>query len=477
MKNVLNFGCSALAATLLFAGGAVYAADSPKLVAPIYKGAVPALPADGVKNVPAHTGVGVFGGIKALDCNPHAGLTADGPWCFLTRDPIDKVKAFYEKAIGPMQPINGKWGLGGGLRTQGYAVYAERAWTEFDTDSGRSAGHVYTGISLHALPPPPVRGKEAKTTDDSWEGQEVFKFYAQTRHFGAFNEGVDWFGDPSKRKPAELHALYKKHGRLESALFQRKGPKSEPVDETLRARYSKKQGELMKGAQSGMVPSQAQIAQMQAAAQRPMPAAQSATPENAEFNAFMKKNPKVAKRYAELTQKTITLMQQGKFDEADAADEELEKLVQSHPELAALERRSQGRSAAAGAAQQAQENQAMGAMNNKMDQANWGTWLDYIKAAEKEAYYTLIVIDRAFLTGKEKDYSRDRTLIAKETAGSIPHPQVFGFTYGASAQQPAQAGGSSPVTQPSAPPEQPKRPQDEVKDAAKKGWKALKKLF
>ena len=46
------------------------------------------------------------------------------------------------------------------------------------------------------------------------------------------------------------------------------------------------------------------------------------------------------------------------------------------------------------------------------DKANWGIWLDYLKTLDKEAYYTLIVIDDAF-RGDEKDYSRDQSLIAQ----------------------------------------------------------------
>ena len=217
---------------------------------------MPAVLAEGVKVADAYTAS--IGGIKALDCEgfnsrkdyglgrSHSAQEAEkagfvpGPWCFLTRDPIDKVKAFYDKAVGPMHVINGAWGPPPRKPVQGYQVYTERAWFEGGDVPPRFE---YNVISLHALPAPPVRAnvKEVKTTDDTWAGQEVYKFYGATRHFGGLIEAVDWFGDPSKRKPAELDLFYKRYNHLESALYQHKGPKSEPVDETLRAKYGQKQ--------------------------------------------------------------------------------------------------------------------------------------------------------------------------------------------------------------------------------------------
>ena len=483
MSSVHNFSYPALAAALLLVGGAAFADDSPRLVAPVYKGAVPAVLAEGVENVPTNTSVAVFGGIKALDCSPYTGMKANGPWCFLTRDPIDKVKGYYEKSVGPMRAIRGKWGRAG-IPVQGYKAYVERAWFP---GSGEDSppGFAYAGVSLHALPAPPAKGDEsAGDSDDSWRGQEAYKFYGGTRHFGVFLQGVDWFGDPSLHSEAELDALYKKHKSIESALFQRKGPKSEPYDEALRTRYSEKQTELTLSASneslSAITQSQDHIQEMMQAAQAPVPAKQSASPEDDEFNAFMAKNPKVAEKFMDLTQRAIMLAQQGKFDEADAVDEELEELVQSNPELAELERRSDERSAAAGDAQQAAFNKKVGSASDQVEQANWGIWLDYLKDVEKEAYSTLIVIDSGF-QGSEKDYSRDRAVIAgdKWAADSTPHPNVLDFTYVQTGHAQQAAGASSqlqPVAAPEASPEE-AEPESEIKNAAKKGWKALKKVL
>jgi hypothetical protein len=246
------------------------------------------------------------------------------------------------------------------------------------------------------------------------------------------------------------------------------------VDDTLRARFGALQEQRLKKAQAGMMPSQEQLAQMQQAAQTPMPANQQGTPEDAEFKAFMKRNPKVASRYVELTRKMGTLMQQGKFDEADAVDEELQKLVDSNPELAALQRREEERSAAASAAGQAQENSAMANSQKQQDQAIWGTGLEYLKAADKEDYSTLIVIDRAF-HGDEKDYSRDRTVLEKETAGWAPHQEVWEFSYAGNQATTAAKSTNSQAQQPEK--TEPESATGKVGDTLKKGFKALKGLW
>jgi len=487
----------------MFAATSVHAATPPKLAAPIYNGAVPAVLADSAKVADFYTAD--FGGIKALDCDgfnspwdyglggSHTAEEAKeagyvpGPWCFLTTDPIDRVKAFYEQAIGPMQVINGTWGRTSSTPVQGYVVYAERAW--FPGSGESPPGFGYAGVSLHALPPPPVKGKAAKTSEDSWEGQESYQFYAETRHFGGFLDAVDWFGDPSKRKPAELDALYQKYNHLEAALFQHKGPKSEAVDETLRARYSEMQQQAMAKANSAMAPSEEQIAQMMQAAQATTPASQQATPEDDEFNAYMQRNPKVAKRYTELTGKIGTLMQQGRFDEADATDAELQALIDSNPELAALERRADERAAAAAP----QGNFAMAGFGQQQGGASWDTWLKYLTDLDKEDYSTLIVIDLAY-RGDEKDYSRDPALFARETAGMVPHQLAWGFSYreGQTGQAASQASGpamsqdkqetgviQSPAGGPAPSQDKPETGtvQEDVGNSVKKGLNVLKGLW
>ena len=495
MKIMKTYPVSVLTAALLFAYGTAWSSDSPKLAAPIYKGAVPAIPANGIKVDTVY--VGNFGGMKALDCKAtiesrdiaghvisakEAQKSGDfllGPWCFLSRDPIDKVKAFYDKAVGPMHAIQGTWERTR-VPVQGYEVKAERAWFPGGDESG--PGYGYSAVSLHALPPPGEPGKEAKNTNDSWEGQEAYKFFAGTR-FGCFIDAVDWFGEPGKHKQSELKAYYEKHKQVESALFQRKGPKLESVDETVGARYleKRKQGEQKA---STMMPGQqmsqeqmAEMMQMAQMGQTPSPSSANAqgTQDDAEFNAFMKKNPKVANRYVELTKQLNTYMQQGKFDEADAVDEEMQKLIDENPELAAIEKRAEERNAKISSANQAKENQAMANYQKGMDHAVWDTCKEYIEATEKEAYYTLIVIDGA-LKGYQKDYSHDQTVIAKNDGGWVSHQQVWGFSYAAD-QSTSSAKPTTSEPQPT--PESKAKPgtKEQVEDAVKKGFNSLKKLF
>ena len=154
-----------LAVVSIFALTGISVADTAKLTAPIYPGAVPAIPAEGTQAAAFYSAA--FGGVKTLDCQgtrsstDFGGRTLSteeaeqawrnaGPWCFLSRDPIDKVKAFYDKSIGTMQPIQGENGV------HGFEIFAERAWGEGD----ESRGFYYTGVSVHALPPPPVKSKK-----------------------------------------------------------------------------------------------------------------------------------------------------------------------------------------------------------------------------------------------------------------------------------------------------------------------------
>jgi len=415
-----------------------WCAGMPKLAAPVYKGAVPAVLADGTKADPFY--IQSFGGVKALDCSGrmdshnNSGNTISageaqkagdypGPWCFLTRDPISKVKAFYDKAIGPMHEIKGRSGDNGQESSTAYEVLAERAW--LPDSSINYAGYNYTGVSLHSLPPPKAVGDDA------------YQMYSGSRHFNGFLTAVDWFGEPGKHKQSELNSLYNKHKQLESAMFQRKGPKHEEMDTILQERYTKKleQAQLSAaGVPAGQQPKSLedmtpeQIIQMQKVLMGQMgqaPDSNSHTPSadtnDAKLKAFMKQNPKAGKRYVELTQKMGSLMQAGKMDEADAVDAELQKLEETYPELADIESSS-------GDSEQAQNvaTSANAAQSPGVD--TWNNWLDYINEAEKQAYYTLIVIDNGF-RGNEKDYTRNQKVITANSKGWVAHQHIWDFVY------------------------------------------------
>lgn len=413
----------------------VAAAESRKLAAPVYPSAVPAVPADSVQANPELV-LGIDSG-KTLDCaaRTRAG-DGPGPWCFLTRDPIEKVKAFYEKSTGTMYPVRNDAGA------YGYQAFAERAWFPGEGEA-MPAGYYYTGVSVHALPAPPVKGQQpapAAMGDETWAGQEDFGFYAQTRFFGDFLDAVDMFGDPSKRPVSDLDKLYSERNKLESAIFQRKGPAQEAVDATLKNRYGELRGQRQQAAYSGTM-----SAYTQHGAQASQRSVGPTADENARFNDVMGADPALQQRYVALTQQAMTLMQQGKDEEADEVFAQIDELEQQHPDLAAQSRQQQARVARAQADDKAAEDAIRASGENQLDQAIWGTGLEMLDALDKEAYYTLVVIDNAF-SGSEKDYSRDRATIEAETKGTIPHPNVglFNIDYpdtrvadGAQPQQPA----------------------------------------
>ena len=240
--------CVVSAVLVSFVSYSSVAKESRKLAAPVYPGAVPAVTVAGVN--PDSPFVLSFDGGKTMDCEattfardlagkvispeeagPPSGYT--GPWCFLTRDPIDKVKAYYEKAIGKLQAVQGANGL------HGYEAFTERAWVE-GGDAPPGYGHV--GVSIQALGPPRVKGQQAPDPamgDEQWEGQQDYAFYAQSRFFAGFVDAIDFFGDPTKRPISDLDALYKKKNYLESAFFQHAGPEHEPMDATLGKQYGR----------------------------------------------------------------------------------------------------------------------------------------------------------------------------------------------------------------------------------------------
>ena len=471
MKTRLCLACVASAALVTFVSYPSIARESRKLAAPIYPGAVAGVSADGVNVDPVF--VLTFDGGKALDCGAstvardiagkeispeQAGSPSDytGPWCFLTRDPIDKVKAFYEKAIGKLQPVQGDNGL------HGYEAFTERAWFE----GGESApGYGHVGVSMHALGPPRVKGQQPPDPamgDEQWEGQADYKFYAESRFFAGFIDAVAFFGEPDKRPISELDALYKKKSYLESAYFQRRGPDHEAVDAALGKKYDDLRVQRQQAAQMGTM--QAYMQQAQSA-----PTTGPTAEEDARVNKAMANDPALQQRYVELTQKVQTLMMQGKMDEADAVMDEIDAMEAANPELAAVNAQQEARSAAISKQNQAKED-AIGAQgSNQLDQAVWGTNLEMLDAVDKEAYYTLIVIDNGY-DESQKDFSRDRGVIDAETAGTIPHDRVDAWDVKYDAAGPATTASGGDAEE--AAPEQ--KEKESVKDKAKKG---LSKLF
>ena len=472
----------AVGSTLAFE--AVYAADASDLAAPVYPGAVPAIPADGAQVDPFY--VGTFGGIKALDCAARRdstdiagrGITAQeaeaagdrpGPWCFLTRDPIDQVKAFYEQSIEPMRPMQAENG------GRGFVAFAERAWYPSDGEA-RSAGFGYSTVSVHALPPPPERGATAGAaamlrasvglTEEAYQGQDAQTLYAASRHFNGFIDAIDWFGDPSKRPQSDLDALYKQYSYLETALFQRKAPSFEQVDVVLGRQYA----ELRKQRQEAATMAQSSGLMQLGAAMANNDAGPTAQ-EDAQFNRVMQENPELAQRYVALTQQVSTLMMQGRMNEADPLLDEIEELENSHPELKALNAQQQARSDRVGAAHQTQQDAILAAGSKQMDDAIWGTAMEYIQAIDKEDYYTLIVID-SVLRGYERDYSRDRAVLAADTAPRYEFADLRGWDFQYRQDETGAAVVPTSAEQPAA-----EEPEQNLEDKARQGLRRLRGMF
>jgi hypothetical protein len=454
------------------------AADANDLAAPIYPGAVPAVVADGAQVDPFY--VGTFGGARALDCSAltesrgfggelisaqqaQAEGRVPGPWCFLTTDSIDKVKAYYDQSVGAMQGMQGENGV------QGYVVFAERAWYPGDGESLPGFGH--SSVSIAALPPPRVMGdgRGSATPAEGFPGMEANLFYTESRFFGPFVDGVDWFGDPTKRNRSELDAVYRQYNHLESAFFQRRAPSFETADVVLRKQADAQRAQRQQAAAMAPV---AGLMQLGAAAAGNNDAAPTAE-EDAQFNRAMAADPALQQRYVALTQQVSTLMMQGNFDAADALLDEIDELEASNPELAALNNQQQARQQSVGAAAQAREAAVINAGNSQMDAAIWGTAVGFIEALDKEDYYTLIVIDNK-LTGYERDYSRDRAAIDAETSGLVENVDLGSWGVRLEYRGPDAYGGSPATTEQPAVDEEKK---EGLEDRARQGIRALRRLF
>ncbi|MDH3491639.1 MAG: hypothetical protein OEM20_06490 [Gammaproteobacteria bacterium] len=447
----------AIAAALIFVVSNTDAAgESRQLAAPVYPGAVPGVLVDGVQVDPEL--VLTFAGGKTLDCDAtsQTGNTV-GPWCFLTRDSIDKVRAFYEKAAGSMRRVQNAQGA------HGYEAFVERAW--FPGVGEESApGYYYAGVSVHALPAPPVKGRApapAAMGDGTWAGQEDYGFYAGTRFFNAFLDAVDMFGDPSKRPIPDLDKLYAQRNKVEAAFFQRRGPSREAVDDALYKHYGELRAQRQQSAHSGTM-----SAYQQYGAQASQRSVGPTDDEDAQFNAVMAADPALQQRYVALTQQAMTLMQQGKDEEADEIFAQIDEMEQQTPALSAQAQRQQARVASAQAADEAAEEAIRAAGDSQLDQAIWGTGIEMLDALDKEAYYTLIVIDSG-LPKAAQEYSKDRAVIEAATQGAIPHTRlgVFGIEY----------AGFGPSTEDTGEPVAPEE-KEGAGDKLKRGLSKLKDL-
>ena len=323
---------------------------------------------------------------------------------------------------------------------------------------------------MHALPPPPKGPAPLPDTGagENYAGPNDYLLHRSCKHCGLFWNATDTLGiESGKRKWDDFDAAVEKYDYLDPAFYQHKGPALMPVDEALEKHYKKLQGERMEAAM--MAASSARTNLSMGRTQKAQAGfAEESTRNDAAVNGIMQRNPELARRYVALTQQLMSLMQKGKFDEADEIADEIDELEASYPELAALNSKEQARSDSLSKTAGAEEDAIEAAANKDMDQAAWGTAMEYIKALEKVPYYyTLIVIDNT-LTGYEKDYSSDRAVVDADTADrvDISGTDSFGIKYKQSFGDPDKA-----ATKEEPPPEEKK---DDLKEEAKKLLKKWK---
>ncbi len=443
----------ALLALLLAAGGA--GAAEPKLLAPVYPGARPMVTENG----------------KPGPCSKDE----VEQWCFLTNDPIDKVKAFYDKNVGGLE-----------ARKNGRGYFAWLQWI----DSGELDEDHFGGVELRSGPPAPTLPKG----DDA--GMQAIA--QKTTHFQALAGAVQWPGAPAMvnpmmgklHAPAEFAKLYERYGYLESSFFPTSiiGKESIRADERLRKEAEAKAQQAGSQASEKLASSsQEQGSRNMAMAGRPNPAAQQ---EDAELKRLLDKNPKVANAYAAKAQHASELIQQGDYRGAAQEGKEGEKILRSDPAIAAhldqVEARRKQASAQGQQQQESAQQNRMSAYSAAMDYSRWGVWTEYLAAASKVAYRVRIVLD-APASAKTKGVSRDRAQVAakwkaqqERWQGQGRGPEGEELAESGSGTQPS-AGKSTPAkTAPPAKPAPAAAPPstaDKATDAAKQGVKLLKKLF
>lgn len=430
---------------VLYTGG-IALAGAPALVAPIYSGAVPAVQG----HTPNDYGKpATIGKISALPCGEHT-------WCFLSKDPIGEVKAFYDKTLSPMRTLPAQAG------ERSYEVIAQ----EMTLGEMRD----FAGVSVHALPPPP------KITGEGMARGEAYK---NTRHFGDLAAGVAWMPGmmTATHTPHELDVLYAKHRHLESAFFVHDADHhGRSEDDLLHDKYQELGVAQRSAAMQSMSAPTMPSAEMQAR-QR-----QQSKEDDAEMQRLMKRKPKLARKLQALSEQIQTAAARGDYQEAARLGKQMNKLAQSDPEVAAYMKKVRERDAAQNRATQQGYSDAQSNMVKGLGQANWGPWVKYLKALEPKAYRTLIVIQERLRADPKypAPVVTDRATIARDAVNAEVMPQDdWGLHLDEGAMN-AQASTARQAPQPEAKPAPP-QPQDkrdaDLQKAAKKGLNMLKKLF
>jgi hypothetical protein len=470
---------------LLIAGTAAQAAGAPKLVAPVYPGAVPAV-------------TGKAPGGDADSCEGR---------CYLTKDPIEKVKAFYDKAVGPLKQAPEPYGQ------HSYGVLLEFA-------SRSEEGVEVSAVGIHALGPP------LKAPSDPAKRREAYEK-------GALGWNAAWspihqivymtawtpdMADPIMHpyKPSDVDALAKKYNRTQSYFYVYDAAKKMNRAQVLAKQFGDQAGQLQQQAMMGNIATQQSIAQSAGKEGEKISAEE--MQDDPEFNRIMNRKPALSKKYVALTQKTQQQMMAGKYDDAEKTMDEADKLLRSDPEVAAFmkryderDKRRQAVSAKAKAQGSAAETSAYSQATKKIGNLVAQT----LDKMVKEGYSTYIVVDYA-LEGKGVERNRAKIAELDDGLHYPPHELVQQATQTqlavseigikpdgstpeqvaaareamkpAGAGKPAQAAAAKPAAaQPAAPPAQAAQPpppqpppaekKNDASEAVKKGFNVLKKLF
>jgi len=456
----------AFAASVLIAT-AVQAADASKYVAPFYPRAV-----SGV--------VGKAPGAKVEGC-PAAIL--------LSKDSIDKVKAFYDKAVGPLKQTPQPYGQ----RT--YGLWMERGQPSEE-------GTAYASISINALGPPLKSPSDPPKRREAYE-KGALGWNAAWSPIHQLVYMTAWTPDMANPfmnpyKPRDVDVLAMKYNRTQTYFYVTDAATGKDRAEILADQFENRLGQRKQQAMMGNISTQQNIAASMGR-QGEKIAAEDAQ-DDPEFNRIMHRKPALQRKYVALTQKMQQQMMTGKMDEAEKTGDEADRLLRSDPEMAKLMKRYDERDKrreTVAAKAQAQGSTAEADIYKQFARKTWDDSVQTLKQMAKEGYSTYIRIDCHLA---ENNVQRNPAKISQDVTGwsgpgferqvnqykaaieiGIPvagdSPEKVAAMHAANTPaasgKPAQAQAAA---QQQAKPAAPEKKND-LQDAAKKGLKLFKKLF
>ncbi len=464
---------AALASSLLcFAmlAGSAFGQSAPKLMAPLYPGAVSRVTEGG----------------KAVPCVSDK-TWKFSTWCYVTNDPIDKVKAFYDQKVAPLEAIpgvvlggrgdDGKWKP---ARSKGY-------WLRMQyIDSGEADEDHFGGVKVIARLPATVPAGDSTALRDITMASPHFKPLAEQVAWegGGVNEMMAKAMGRTSHPLSELESLFTKNASLESMYFRAevKDKKRvyayEPLQRDMQAKAA--QGAQQAQGRADAAPDEITKRNMARPSRNP-----SGDQDDKELNDLFQRKPALGNAYAAKAMQANEFIQKGQYREAAQAGKEGEQLVRNDPEGAAILKRRDERAAqrkAAGQKERAADEDRMkqdrAAVDKQQEYQRWGVWVDYLAAAQKlEHYATVIYLDEQSPNGNQKPAEIDK---AWKNWMSRHGKDDQEDADGTPAK--AQAASKPDAAKPEAKKDEPKKDSgdgaaDTAKKAGEEGLKMLKKLF